>query len=145
MSLTGDYDAGNIFARILRGEADFVKVLEDDFVLGFMDAFPQSPGHVLVISKASESRNLLDIDSQELRRLIVAVQRLTRAVAKAFKPDGISVLQFNGAAGGQTIFHLHFHIIPRWEDTPLRPHFDRVRAEMSELQRLADCIVAALV
>ena len=100
MSLLGEYNHKNVFARILRNGADVVRVMEDQHVIGFMDAFPQSPGHVLVIPKALTPRNLLDISSEELGLLILAVQRLTRAVAKALKPGGISVLQFNGAAGG---------------------------------------------
>jgi histidine triad (HIT) family protein len=144
MSLLGLYDPDNVFARILRGEEPVTRVFEDDHVLGFMDAFPQSPGHILVIPKASTPRNLLEIDASELGLLIVAVQRLARAVKKALAPDGISVLQFNGAAGGQTVFHLHFHIIPRWEQKTLMPHAQGARASDHDLRSLADRISAAL-
>jgi histidine triad (HIT) family protein len=144
VSLSGTYDRNNIFAGVLRGEVDVARVFEDDDVLAFMDAFPQSKGHVLAIPKGSASRNLLDIDSEKLSVLIVAVQRLAKAVAKAFQPDGISVLQFNGAAGGQTVFHLHFHIIPRWHVEDLQPHAHGVRADMLELRRLATRIAQHL-
>lgn len=113
MSLHGPYDPDNIFARILRGDMPNVTVWEDDDVLAFMDVFPQSEGHVLVISKTAQARTLLDIAPEALARVTAAVQRIARAVDKALAPDGISVMQFNGAAGGQTVFHLHFHVIPR--------------------------------
>src|SRR5690606_39578393 len=91
-----------------------VKVWEDDDVLAFMDVFPQSEGHVLVVSKTSTARNILEIEPEALARLTAAVQRTARAVEKALKPEGLSLMQFNGDAVGQTVFHLHFHIVPRW-------------------------------
>src|SRR3990167_7366473 len=106
MSLDGAYDDGNIFAKIVRGEIPSVTVWEDDQVLAFMDVFPQSRGHVLVISKTSRARNLLDAEAKTLGRLIGAVQKTARAVRAALKPDGLTVTQFNGAPAGQTIFHL---------------------------------------
>ena len=122
MSLDGRYDADNIFAKIIRGEIPCVKVFEDDKVLAFMDVFPQSRGHALVISKVSQARNLLEVEPEVLADLAAATQKLTRAVVAALKPDGVVVTQFNGAPAGQTIFHLHVHVMPRFEGVALRPH-----------------------
>ncbi|MBX3476392.1 MAG: HIT family protein [Brevundimonas sp.] len=140
MSLHGAYDPDNIFARILRGDIPSVKVWEDDHVLAFMDVFPQSEGHVLVISKTSTARNILEMAPEDLARLTAAVQRTALAVEKALKPEGISLMQFNGDAGGQTVFHLHFHIVPRWSDRPMKGHGHAPMAETSALQALADRI-----
>src|SRR5690242_17713426 len=101
MSLDGVYDPDNIFGRILRGEIPSHKVYEDAKVLAFMDAFPQARGHALVIHKTSRARNLLDAEPDALGDLILAVQKITRAVRAALKPDGIVVTQFNGAPAGQ--------------------------------------------
>lgn len=143
MSLDGAYDDGNIFAKIVRGEMPSVKVWEDDQVLAFMDVFPQSRGHVLVISKTSKARNLLDAETKTLGRLIGAVQRTTRAVRAALKPDGLVVTQFNGSTAGQTVFHLHFHIIPRWDGVPLGRHGEGM-ADLAELKVLAALIAEHL-
>ncbi len=115
------YDDSNIFAKILRGEIPSHKVHEDADVLVFMDAMPQAPGHTLVVPKAP-SRNLLDADPQVLAKIAPVVQRMARAVKAAFDADGVTVVQFNEPASGQTVFHLHFHIIPRREGVPLMPH-----------------------
>ena len=115
MSLDGAYDDSNIFAKILRGEAPAVRVFEDDHVLAFMDVFPQAKGHVLVIPKRSTARNLMDEAPERLGTLMQGVQRVARAVHTALRPDGLMVSQFNGATAGQTVFHLHVHIIPRFE------------------------------
>ena len=144
MSLHPVYDPDNIFAKILRGEIPSVKVWEDDHVLAFMDVFPQSEGHVLVISKTSTAPSLLEIEPEALARLAAAVQRAARAVEKALSPEGIQVMQFNGEAGGQTVFHLHFHIIPRWADRPMKGHGHAPMADAAALRRLADRIAAAL-
>lgn len=144
MSLFGAYDPDNIFAKILRGDMPSVKVWEDENVLAFMDVFPQSPGHVLIVSKTSRARNLLEIEPEALGELTLALQRTARAVQKALEPDGISVMQFNGAAGGQTVFHLHFHIVPRWDDVALKGHGHAPMADAAELRVLADRIAAAL-
>ncbi|HEX5379653.1 MAG TPA: HIT family protein [Phenylobacterium sp.] len=144
MSLDGTYDDGNIFAKILRGEAPCVRVYEDDHVFAFMDVFPQSRGHLLVIPKHSQARNLLDEEPQVLAELFLGVQRLTRAVRAALKPDGIVVTQFNGAPAGQTVFHLHVHIIPRWEGVPLGRHASGGMADMDELKGLAERISAMI-
>ena len=143
MSLDGTYDDGNIFAKILRGEIPSAKVYEDAEVMALMDAFPQAKGHVLVISKTSKARNILDAEPKTLGRLIGAVQKVSRAVRAALNPDGIVVTQFNGAAAGQTIFHLHFHIIPRWEGVPVGRHGGGM-ADAEELKALADQIAARI-
>ena len=144
MSLDGAYDDDNIFAKIVRGEIPSVKVWEDDQVLAFMDVFPQSEGHVLIISKTSTAQTLLDIEADALARLTAAVQRTARAVEKAPRPDGFQIMQFNGAAGGQSVFHLHFHIIPRWSDRPMKGHGHAPMADAAALRLLADRIAAAL-
>ena len=143
MSLDGTYDDGNIFAKILRGEIPSAKVYEDAEVMALMDAFPQAKGHVLVISKTSKARNILDAEPKTLGRLIGAVQKVSRAVRAALNPDGIVVTQFNGAPAGQTIFHLHFHIIPRWEGVPVGRHGGGM-ADAGELKALADQIAARI-
>lgn len=144
MSLNGAYDPDNIFARILRGEIPSTRVWEDDHVLAFMDVFPQSEGHVLVIDKASTARNLLEIEPEALARLTAAVQRTAKAVVQALNPDGFSIMQYNGDAGGQTVFHLHFHIVPRWADRPMKGHGHAPMADPETLRALADRIAAAL-
>ena len=115
------YDDSNVFAKILRGEFPSHKVYEDTDALVFMDAMPQAPGHTLIVPKAP-SRNLLDADPQVLARLAPLMQRVARAVKAAFDADGVTVVQFNEASSGQTVFHLHYHIIPRHEGVPLMPH-----------------------
>jgi histidine triad (HIT) family protein len=115
------YDDNNIFAKILRGEIPCHRVYEDADTLAFMDVMPQSNGHLLVIPKAP-SRNVLDADPAVLSKLIPIVQKLAKAAQDAFEADGITITQFNEAAAGQTVFHLHFHIIPRYEAQPLKPH-----------------------
>ena len=144
MSLDGAYDDDNIFAKICRGEIPAARIFEDDEVLAFMDAFPQSRGHCLVISKTSRARNLLDAEAATLDRLIGAVQKLARAVRAALHPDGIVVTQFNGAPAGQTIYHLHFHIIPRWEGVALKGHGVGGMADPAELKALAEQIAAQI-
>lgn len=144
MSLHGAYDPDNIFAKILRGDMPSVKVWEDDDVLAFMDVFPQSEGHVLVVSKTSTARNILEIEPETLAKLTAAVQRTARAVEKALKPEGLSLMQFNGDAGGQTVFHLHFHIVPRWADRPMKGHGHVPMADAEQLKALAQKIAAAL-
>jgi histidine triad (HIT) family protein len=144
MSLHGAYDPDNIFAKILRGEIPSVTVWEDDHVRAFMDVFPQSEGHVLVVSKISTARTILEIEPDALARVIAAVQRTARAVEKALEPDGLSVMQFNGEAGGQTVFHLHFHVIPRWADRQMKGHGHAPVADAETLRALAGRIAAAL-
>lgn len=144
MSLTAPYDPDNIFAKLLRGDIPSVVVWEDDHVRAFMDVFPQSEGHVLVISKTSTAQNLLDVEPEVLARLTASVQRTARAVVKALEPDGFSILQFNGEAGGQTVFHLHFHVVPRWSDRLMKGHGHAPMAETEHLRALATRIASAL-
>jgi histidine triad (HIT) family protein len=137
MSLDDAYDGQNIFAKIIRGEIPCAKVFEDDEIFAFMDAFPQARGHTLVISKVAEARNLLDIDPAALCNVILGVQRVARAVRSALNPDGLVIMQFNGAAAGQTVFHLHFHIIPRWDGVAITGHGQAGMANISDLQAIA--------
>jgi histidine triad (HIT) family protein len=115
------YDTNNIFAKILRGEIPSHKVYEDADAIVFMDVMPQAPGHALVVPKAA-SRNILDAEPAVLSRVMPVVQMIARASKTAFAADGISIIQYNEAAGGQSVFHLHFHVIPRHEGVPLKPH-----------------------
>lgn len=135
MSLYGEYDSNNIFAMILRGEAACYKIYEDDDVLAFLDLFPQSRGHVLVIPKGAQARNILEIDPVALGKVMAAVQKLARIVVDELQPDGVQIMQFNGAAGGQTVYHLHMHIIPRWENEGLGVHA-RGKADPADLEAL---------
>lgn len=141
MSLDGTYDPDNVFAKILRGEIPSAKVFEDAEVLVLMDAFPQARGHMLVISKTSKARNLLEAETKALGRLIGAVHRAARAVTAALKPDGLVVTQFNGASAGQTVFHLHFHIIPCFDGEALARHGGGM-AEPGDLKLLAEQIAS---
>lgn len=116
-----DYDTNNVFAKILRGEIPSHKVYEDDSVIAFMDVMPQGPGHTLVVPKAA-SRNLLDADPAVLAKLLPVAQKIAYAVKSAFAADGVSVFQYNEPAGGQSVFHLHVHVVPRFEGVALKPH-----------------------
>jgi len=115
------YDPSNIFAKILRGEIPSHRVYEDDAVVAFMDVMPQGAGHTLVVPKAP-SRNLLDADPATLGPLFTTVQKVALAVKKAFGADGVTILQFNEPASGQTVYHLHVHVIPRFDGVALKPH-----------------------
>lgn len=136
------YDPSNIFGKILRGEIPAHKVYEDDVALVMMDIFPQSRGHVLVIPKA-QSRNLLDADPAALSAVIPLVQKVGRAVKQATNADGIRIAQFNEAPAGQTVFHLHFHVIPVYEGVALGAHAGG-KADDAELAALAKDIAAAI-
>ncbi len=136
------YDPSNIFSKIIKGEIPSHKVYEDADVLVMMDIFPQSKGHVLIIPKAA-SRNLLDADPAVLARTIPQVQRVARAAQKALNPDGIRVVQFNEAPAGQSVFHLHFHVIPVYEGVELGRH-GQGKADDAELAAQARAIAAAL-
>ena len=115
------YDTNNIFAKILRGEIPAVSVYEDDATLAFMDVMPQAPGHTLVIPK-SPAENLFDLDIDVGKNVLRTTQLVARAVKIALNADGIMLSQFNGPAAGQTVFHFHMHIVPRFENVPLRRH-----------------------
>ena len=136
------YDPSNIFGKILRGEIPAHKVYEDEVALVMMDIFPQSRGHVLVIPKAA-SRNLLDADPAALSDVIPLIQRVAKAVKHATGADGIRLAQFNEAEAGQTVFHLHFHIIPAYAGVALGAHGGG-KADDAELAALAREISAAL-
>lgn len=114
------YDANNIFAKILRGELPAHKVYEDDKAFSFLDIMPRAPGHTLVIPKAP-ARTFLDIAPDDLAHLIKVTQRIARVAVKVFAGDGLTIQQFNEPAGGQVVFHLHVHVIPRKDGVPLKP------------------------
>ena len=115
------YDDTNIFAKILRGELPAHKVYEDGDTLAFMDIMPRGDGHCLVLPK-QPSRNLLDVDADSLAAVMRTTQKVARAAMRAFEADGVTVQQFNEPAGGQVVFHLHVHVIPRFEGVGLKPH-----------------------
>jgi len=144
MALHGTYDPDNIFAKILRGEMPALKVFEDEVALAFMDIFPQAAGHTLVIPKDVTARNLLEMPAEKLGPYMERVQTVAKAVEAGLKPDGIIVTQFNGAPAGQTVYHLHFHIIPRGEGTVLGPHASGGPRPADELEPIAEKIRAAL-
>ena len=137
-----DYDDSNIFAKILRGEIPSVKVFEDDTILVMMDIFPQSKGHTLVIPKAP-SRNLIDAEADVVAAVAAYLPRLARAVKAATGADGIRLAQFNEAPAGQTVFHLHFHLIPVYEGQELGRHGGG-KADDADLRDLAAAISAQL-
>jgi histidine triad (HIT) family protein len=114
------YDPNNIFAKILRGELPCYKVYEDDKVLAFLDIMPRSPGHTLVLPK-TPARNILDIGANDLTHVVTTAQRVAKAAMKAFSADGITIQQFNEGAGGQVVFHLHVHVIPRKAGVTMKP------------------------
>jgi histidine triad (HIT) family protein len=144
MSIDTAYNDDNIFAKVLRGEVPCVKVYEDDAVISFMDLFPQAPGHTLVVPKEA-AVNIFDLSSDALKATIERVQTIAAAVRKALQPDGITIMQFNGSAAGQSVFHIHFHIVPRTEGASLRGHGQQGGpADQAELEALADRIRAAL-
>jgi len=115
------YDTGNVFARILRGEIPAHKVHEDAYTLAFMDVMPQADGHTLVIPKAA-AENILEVPPEALAATILTTQRVARAVQRAFDAPGILIAQLNGSAAGQSVFHLHFHVVPRHSGLDLRFH-----------------------
>lgn len=124
--MTG-YDNSNVFAKILRGELPAHKVYEDDATVAFMDVMPQGTGHTLVVPKAA-SRNLLDAAPETFSPLMSTVQKVARAAKKAFEADGVTIIQFNEPAAGQTVFHLHVHVLPRFEGVALKPHTGQMEA-----------------
>ena len=136
------YDDNNVFAKILRGELPCQKVYETDRVLAFMDIMPRGDGHALVIPKA-KARNILDVEPDDLAELMKAVQIVGRAVKEAFSADGLTIQQFNESAGGQVVFHIHVHVIPRFEGVPLKPHTGQME-DPDTLARFAEKIRAVL-
>ncbi len=127
------YDDNNVFAKILRGELPCQKVYETDRALAFMDIMPRGNGHVLVIPK-TRARNILDASPDDLADLIKAVQIVGKAAKEALSADGLTIQQFNESAGGQVVFHLHFHVIPRFDGVSLKPH----TGQMENSEVLAD-------
>lgn len=136
------YDTKNVFARILRGEIPAHKVCEDERTLAFMDVMPQADGHALVIPKYP-AENLFDLPTEDLAATIRTTQRVARAVKKAFDAPGIMIAQLNGAAAGQSVFHIHFHIVPRHAGIDLRFHA-RDMADPARLAEHAERVRAAL-
>jgi len=136
------YDANNPFAKILRGEFSCHKIYEDEHVLAFLDIMPRAPGHTLVIPKAP-ARNILDIKEEDYVHVARATRRIARAAMTAFKADGITLQQFNEAAGGQVVFHLHVHVMPRHAGIALLPPASR-KEDVKVLEDSATKLIAAL-
>lgn len=137
------YDPNNVFAKILRGELPCHKVYEDDRVLAFLDIMPRAAGHTLVIPKAPV-RNILDVGSDDLAYVVTVAQKIAKAGIKTFDADGVTLLQFSEAAGGQVIFHLHVHVIPRHNGVALRAP-ESYKAPSAELAEHAARLAAALM
>ena len=138
------YDSSNVFARILRGELPAHKVYEDAETLALMDIMPRCEGHALVIPKAPV-RNVLDASEAQLAACIRTVQKVAAAAKQAFAADGITLLQANEGAGGQVVFHLHFHVMPRWEGKPLGPpatQMEKPEVLAANAERLRKALVA---
>ena len=136
------YDNNNIFAKIIRGELPSHKVYEDDRAFAFLDIMPRAPGHTLVIPKAP-ARNLLDVPPADLAHVIQVVQRVAVAAKKVFAADGITLQQFNEPAGGQVVFHLHMHVMPRHDGIGLLPAASR-KEDVKVLEDNATKLIAAL-
>lgn len=144
MSLNAPYEDTNIFAKIIAGDMPCVKVFEDTATLAFMDIFPQTEGHCLVIPKSLGATNLLTAPPDMLSTLMASTQKVAKAVSDALNPDGIRIAQFNGAPAGQTVFHLHFHILPVFTGKEFRPHADGGPVAADVLEPLAEAIRAKL-
>ena len=146
MSLDGTYDEGNVFALILAGKIPSVPLYEDAHTLCFLDIKPQSKGHALVISKWSKARNILEIEEDALAQVMATTRKVATAIRAALNPDGLHIAQFNGSAAGQTVFHLHVHIVPRWagQATGFVAHGQGQFADADALQALAQEIRAHL-
>ena len=136
------YDPNNIFAKILRGEFPCHKVYEDDHVLAFLDIMPRAPGHTLVIPKAP-ARNILDIRIEDYLHVARATHKIAAAAKKAFRADGITIQQFNETAGGQVVFHLHVHVMPRHDGIALLPPASR-KEDVKVLEDNASKLESAL-
>ena len=136
------YDPNNIFAKILRGEMPAYKVFEDDKVFAFLDIMPRAPGHTLVIPKAP-ARTIVDVAADDLVHVMQATQKIARAAMTAFAADGITIQQFNEPAGGQVVFHLHVHVIPRKNGVSLKAPLS-FKEEPAVLTEHASRLAAAL-
>ncbi|HLK81813.1 MAG TPA: HIT family protein [Xanthobacteraceae bacterium] len=137
------YDPNNVFAKILRGEVPSYKVYEDDRAFAFLDIMPRSPGHTLVIPKAP-ARNILDVAPDDLAHVMKVAQKIAKAAMKAFEADGVTVQQFSEPAGGQVVFHLHVHVMPRKHGVALKPPAS-VKEDPAVLSDQAARLAAALV
>ncbi|BBD98755.1 HIT family protein [Sphingobium amiense] len=146
MSLDGTYDEGNVFALILQGKIPSVRLYEDAHTLSFLDIMPQTKGHALVISRWSRARNLLEMEEQAIAQVMATAKRVAIAIRQALNPDGIQIAQYNGAPAGQTIFHMHVHILPRWsgDATGFAAHGQAGQADPAQLAALAQEIRAYL-
>ena len=140
--MTTPYEDSNIFAKILRGELPSHKVYEDDKTIAIMDIMPRADGHCLVIPKTA-SRNMLDIETDDLNAVMATVQKIAHGVVKAFGADGVTIQQFNESAGGQVVFHTHVHVIPRHEGVKMRPPAADM-ADQDDLAEWAEKLRAAL-
>jgi histidine triad (HIT) family protein len=136
------YDPNNIFAKILRGEIPCVKVFEDAKTLAFMDVMPEAEGHVLVVPKEA-AQDILDLSAAGLAAMMATVQKVARALDKALAPGGILLKQYNRAPAGQSVFHVHFHVVPRREGVVLAPH-GKTMVNAAALESVAVKIRAAL-
>ncbi|MBU2483461.1 MAG: HIT family protein [Alphaproteobacteria bacterium] len=136
------YDDSNVFAKILRGELPAERLYEDEHTLAIMDIMPRGAGHCLVIPKAP-ARNILDVELDSLSQVMATTQKMARAVIRAFNADGVTIQQFNESAGGQVVFHLHVHVIPRFEGVALKPHTGTME-DAGVLKANAEKIRAAL-
>jgi histidine triad (HIT) family protein len=132
------YDPNNVFAKVLRGELPSHKIYEDEDTLAFLDIMPRAEGHALVITK-EKATNLFDVSPESLAKLLAVVQKLAPQIKEAVGADGVLIAQYNGAAAGQTVFHLHVHIIPRKAGTELKPHSGKME-EQAKLAATAEKI-----
>jgi histidine triad (HIT) family protein len=132
------YDENNIFAKILRDEIPCQKIYEDEDTLAFLDIMPRTEGHALVVTK-EKARDLFDIKPEALAKLMAVVQKLAPKIKEAVVADGVLIQQFNGSAAGQTVFHLHFHIVPIKQGVPVKPHAGQME-DQARLARTAEKI-----
>ena len=142
MPVAAQYDPSNVFAKILRGEMPCTRVFEDAETLAFMDIMPRCDGQTLVIPKAPV-RNILDATPADLAIIMRTTQIVSRAAMRAFGAQGVTIQQFNEAAGGQVVFHMHVHVLPRHDGERLKPHTGQM-ADRTVLERQADKIRAVL-
>ncbi len=139
------YDPNNIFAKIIRGELPCHKIYEDERALVFLDIMPRAPGHALVIPK-SAARNILDVDPDDLAHVSKIAQKVARAGMQVFSADGVTVQQFNENAGGQVVFHLHVHVIPRKEGVAMKPpasEKEKPEVLAEQAKKLSDAMASA--
>lgn len=131
------YDPDNIFSGMIAGTVPCIKVYENRFCLSFMDIYPQSTGHCLVVHKSAQAADILSIEADALGDVITTVKSVAHGIRNALEPAGIQIVQYNGAAAGQTVFHLHFHIIPVYEKKSPLHHGSSARVPDEDLERVA--------